>query len=651
MRAMTNRTTKHSFWISPCILLAALFVKLSPCDAGVGDPQLRTNHVWYPGELACSDFQRLLATQADLYHHVIGREPISEQDKVIASWLWRNTHFFHGEPGAEDLWGTGFKTGDNSPREYWSGLFAHGFGLCGTTHAQWIAEMERMLGHNRARVVGTTGHNSFEVLLRDKAYGEGQWALLDHDLSTIIFDDAGRRLLSIREVGQDLSRWTGRDYLPQKQNGWLVCGLHPDDGAAYDSFHTAEYLAGYSGPPPVVFLRRGESLRRYPQPGLEDGRTFVFWGRNSNTVNIPGPERSITWVNQPDKMFGSQQGAGYHPGQARYGNAVYRYVPDFASTDYREAVIDEGNDHVTFEFYSPYIIAATPANNEPWSIYEDGCRNGLVINGSAECEVMVSVDQGNHWHTFNLRQALDLTDVVKGHRQYLLSFKSSAERLRGTNLTITTVCQANAATMPRLVDEQTTVQFAASDHGVISAGPTIAQCRSHVVDGALDSPNLTLELESPHGEPIHSVYAAAHVRSSNPPDPEVNYLIDLSLDDGVNWQPMVSDWHITRTGDQPDDFWSQSFCWGDKTIDDTLSKRVRVRFHNTGGKTYGRAELHLVYKVPTRDDTQITFGWTDATGTHESSHTFEVMNAKDWTLSTGQNVTTRWIEMRPIPAR
>ena len=55
--------------------------------------------------------------------------------------------------------------GDLRSREYWGGLFAHGFGLCGTTHSQWVAEMEAMLGHNRGRGVGMAGHNSFEVFL------------------------------------------------------------------------------------------------------------------------------------------------------------------------------------------------------------------------------------------------------------------------------------------------------------------------------------------------------------------------------------------------------------------------------------------------------------------------------------------------------
>jgi len=61
---------------------------------------------------------------------------------------------------------------EHRTREYWTGLFAHGFGLCGTTHSQWIAEFEARFGHNRARGVGVEGHNSFEVLLAGGKYGE-----------------------------------------------------------------------------------------------------------------------------------------------------------------------------------------------------------------------------------------------------------------------------------------------------------------------------------------------------------------------------------------------------------------------------------------------------------------------------------------------
>ncbi|MCS7269725.1 MAG: hypothetical protein NZ703_01460 [Gemmataceae bacterium] len=134
------------------VILAVVFQAIPPVHADVGDPQIRTDHPWYPGELSCSTFERLFATQAELYERVTGRPVVTEEDKVLASWLWRNTHYWHGEEGGHDLWGQGLAKGpDNKLRESWTGLFAHGFALCGTTHAQWVAEMEQLLGHCRGR--------------------------------------------------------------------------------------------------------------------------------------------------------------------------------------------------------------------------------------------------------------------------------------------------------------------------------------------------------------------------------------------------------------------------------------------------------------------------------------------------------------------
>ena len=124
------------------------------------DPQIKTDHPWYPGELAMSTFERLFATQAELYKRVVGKAPETDEEKALASWFWRNTHYWHGTEGHEDLWGKGFEAGgDLRTREYWTGLFAHGYGLCGTTHSQWTAEMEYLLGHGRGRGVGVQGHN------------------------------------------------------------------------------------------------------------------------------------------------------------------------------------------------------------------------------------------------------------------------------------------------------------------------------------------------------------------------------------------------------------------------------------------------------------------------------------------------------------
>src|SRR5206468_5787401 len=141
--------------------------------------------------------------------------------------------------------------------------------------------------------------------------------------------------ISIDEIAKD-NNYKSPAFKQERQRGWRVGGLADTDPSVYTGCTTTQYNGGYAAVPPIVHLRRGEILRRYLKPGLEDGKTFVFWGRNYNTAGIPGPERSMTWVNQAEKMHGSRTGAGYNPGQARYANAVYAYKPNFNNSDYRE---------------------------------------------------------------------------------------------------------------------------------------------------------------------------------------------------------------------------------------------------------------------------------------------------------------------------
>lgn len=629
------------------VFLLALLPALARAD--VGDPQIRTDHLWYPGELACSTFERLFATQQEVYRRVTGRSCDTDEDKVLAAWLWRNTHYWHGEEGAADLWGEGLGQGsDTRMREYWTGLFAHGFGLCGTTHSQWVAEIQTLLGPGRARSVGTAGHNSFESFLTGGPYGKGRWAMVDHDLSTVIFAPDGSRLLGIGEIANDWQRLTRRDFLPERNRGWLSCGLFPGDASSFAKYAVAEYLSGYSGPPPQLHLRRGETLRRYLNPGLEDGRTFVFWGRNYNTAGIPGPERSRTWVNQPDQMFGSDNGTPHIDGQARYANAVFTYRPDFSGDDYREAIVDESDRHVTFEFRSPYVIAAAPRNDEPWGIYDAGCREGLVLQAAAATNVTVTVsaDRGMTWsEPRRLSGRLDLTDHVKGSQQYWLKINGSVEELRPSGLVIRTVTQANVAVLPRLTDDGSRVEFAAGRRSVVSAGPNLNQARPHRVAGDFGTPTVTLKLATPRGEPIRQIHAAAHVRSSSPPDPEIRYQIDYSFDGGQSWQPVVRDWQIVRRGDEPADFWSQSLCWGAAEVAGDETETL-VRFRNDGGKQFARAELHLVYETAPIDPLRITFAWSDADGEQRWSTTVSDA-AATFTVPTKSDTQTQWVEFAP----
>src|SRR4051812_3582320 len=91
-----------------------------PAHAGSGDPQVKTDHPWYPGELSCSTFERLFETQAELYRRVTGRTVESDEDKALASWYWRNLNYWHGEEGKCDLFAQGFGRSDWN-RDYWAG--------------------------------------------------------------------------------------------------------------------------------------------------------------------------------------------------------------------------------------------------------------------------------------------------------------------------------------------------------------------------------------------------------------------------------------------------------------------------------------------------------------------------------------------------
>jgi hypothetical protein len=247
---------------------------------------------------------------------------------------------------------------------------------------------------------------------------------------------------------------------------------------------------------------------------------------------------------------------------------------------------------------------------------------------------------------------LDLTDRVKGHRQYLLRLGAGAKELKDASLSFTTICQANPAVMPRLTDGGSKIHFAASGSAVVSAGPELPHAQAHLVDGRFDTPKVTLELTAPRDGRVLAVHAAGHIFSSNPPSPRVKYRIDVSTDAGKTWQPMVKDWSITRRGEEPKDFWSQSLCWGARTFDHPLTGPVRVRFTNDGGKAYARCEAHLVYQPKGNDATRVTFAWSDDRGQREASHTVAPgARTATWTVPTGRNVQTRWVEFAPVASR
>ena len=613
--------------------------------AGVGDPQVKTDHPWYPGELSCSTFDRLFKTQAELYKRVTGRNTDTDEDKALASWYWRNLNYFHCTIGASDLYDAGLDKGiDKLNRDYWSGLFGYGFGLCFTTHHQWQGEMTKLLGPCRSRMAGVQGHTSFEVWLTGGPYGDGQWVLLDHDISTVVFSPDGKRLLGIHEINQDMSLIQKGD----RSRGWLPGGLHPSDPGAYNRFAHVGYMTGFATAPPMVHLRKGETLRRYLKPGLEDGKTWAYWGINYNRPGQVGPTRSRTWVDQPEKMYKTTRDCGHHEAQGQYGNAVYTYTPDFASGSYKEAVVDESDKHVTLEFYSPYVIAATPApENIPgeWGIYKPGCTNGLLVNGKMTCPVAISTDQGKTWQDApQTTDGMDLTDRVKSHMQYWIRFGAAANDLAGKDITIRTVCQCAPTVIPRVKAGVNTVTYESSGQAVLPGGPNTDQTR--VVAGKQNSPTVTLELAAPRKAQAVAVYAAARVACGAPPRPS-KYNIDCSTDGGKTWKPLLKDYEIIRRGYEPGDWWSQTFLMGDAALP-AVAGAIQVRFTNSARLTFMRAEAHLVYKVKNTSPLKATFAWKDGGALQTASHTYaaSVPGTPDatWQFDGGSKPETVWVE-------
>jgi hypothetical protein len=299
-----NRIMKKMF---PMLLIGCLcWLGFLPGNAqsasgNVGDPQLMTDHPFYQGELAYSTFDRLFKSEAELYSRVTSRKVDNVEDKALASWFWRGTHYIHCTLFAEpDVLG---KDKNDIVRDYWPGLFSYGHGMCQDTHYQYTAEMEYLLGHCCGRACGLNGHTSFEVWLNGGVYGAGKWVLLDQDINTVCFDKDQKEMMNIEEIKKSsphnfLTKRTAKD-----NRGWLPELASGDANLYWNGVKFYAPLSAYAGAAPVVNLRPGETLRRFPRPGLGEGNSgkFVYWGNSPD--GFEGPNRHIAYVNDPNNFY------------------------------------------------------------------------------------------------------------------------------------------------------------------------------------------------------------------------------------------------------------------------------------------------------------------------------------------------------------
>lgn len=629
-------------------LAVCLVTGLWAGDGGVGDPQLMTDHPFWQGELSCSTFERLFKTQSELYTRVTGRKTDTDEDKAIASWYWRNIHYFHctllPEP---DI----FKKGAAEPtRDYWAGVFSYGHGMCQENHYQYNAEMEYLLGHCRSRAVFVNGHTSFEVALTGGPYGQGKWVLLDSDVTTVCFDKEQKALLNILELTK-LDRPSYLTNRPAKDNRAWLPELYPGDGVGtYTEFKGVAPESGYATSAPVVNLRPGETLRRFPRPGLGAGEkgTLAFWGICVD--GFDGPNRHATYCTDPSKYFNATARPKMETEadkRGRFGNALFTYTPNFASGGYKAAVAAEDDASVTFEHVSPFVIACVPANKQ---CLEPNAKLGLVLTGKADCKVCVSTDGMKTFsEPVDFKDGLDLTDVVKGKYQYWLKFMAAPAALAGKNITLKTLCMANGYVMPHLKPDGTSVTFNAGGLATESIGPQAEAITKNIVDGGLDKGSFTVKLKTPHGEKIKSVSWAVRSPTGCPPKPDLAFKAEFSKD-GKAWQVLKDDWRVVSPVPiEAPDYWSQSFFFGSKDVD-IEGGEVQIRISNNKGKSYMMGQFAVTYEVPNTAKTKVTFCWDEAGKEKTDEHVYAAGAKMDtsWKIKTGKEPKLKWVEMAPV---
>ncbi len=174
--------------------------------AAVGNPQVRTDHPIYPGELAYSTQERLARSIIDSGDWGLGLGG-SERDVALKLWLWRITHTIHdyspaswtplhsyyqakyGEhskahPTRPDPKGEVYAA-DDIENDAMRWQFSYGYALCGTLHGviePQIRAIGKALGKDwRSRRVGIPGDSNHEI------YFGGQWRAFDVNAMTLLF--------------------------------------------------------------------------------------------------------------------------------------------------------------------------------------------------------------------------------------------------------------------------------------------------------------------------------------------------------------------------------------------------------------------------------------------------------------------------------
>lgn len=638
--------------------------------AGVGDPTVETDHPYYAGEGAFQTIEQCVA------HATAGKT--TPQDKAIAMYLWMLTHQFH-LMSPQEWYVPGMVPNsakdhdDTTVYDAERGRFSYGYGLCGTVHA-WNEPYWKALGMT-ARRRSFPGHTNSEI-----EYAGG-WHTFDTDMAGLVMRKDGvvagyeDIIKDIRCLDNDCSplphypfAWPG-DFNGMKQ-GWKRVAK---GGNWYKL-----YNGGYAAQPGIVHLRSGETFTRYFDRDHFGGPAQRrFWHNQKG-----GPFRDWTYVNMgaPEHRGGKANVMG----NASYCNAEFIYRPNLAGA-YREGVAEQtanvvsgdaspklrskdgGAASVTFQHFSPYVIAGKPGDGaNPMSEQATG---GLHVAGetSGPVSLEISTDQGQTWKAAAVVSGLfnqDLTNFAKGRYNWLLRFSWTGNGGLDS-LTFTTVTQVAQPIYPRLKANGSTVIYRAASRAAMPVLPNFGTTEAQVgrfEDKALRSANVSYAARGPKariayavknnkpGTVVFKVDAPADllqvtgaarfgVRS---PSPEgCDFRLDLSTDGGKTWKPMGK-------ADLPkDNEFSSGWVYGKADVAGGKNALVRVNLY-AGGYPTGMiaAEWYGIYRTPPPAAAKLTYGWKEAGAakTHVENLPAGVKEHK-FQVPTGANIADDFIRL------
>jgi hypothetical protein len=653
--------------------IAAIFLALGALNgssslAEVGDPTIATNHPHYPGE---GVFQT-----AESCVQFATREATTDHERALALFNWILTHQWH--LAAPQEWNRpGFIPGAR-PDDYEMvvydanrGRFSYGYGLCGTVHA-WNEVYWRALGFpSRRRAF--PGHTNSEVFV------DGAWRAFDTDMAGVVFKRDGT-VAGYDDLRSDLSlldrntapwpkypfAWPG-DFKTMK-DGWRQVA----EGGNWYSL----YGGGYAAHPPIVHLRRGETLTRYYGPdAFGDHSRRRFWHRQPG-----GPSRDWSFVNNGTPYHdGAKSNARSH---TTYGNALFEYSPDLTSEAFREGTREvrnatasngglratAGRASVTFEHFSPYVICGDPVDDaNPMSA---PATDGFVIHAAADeaVQIEVSGDQGQTWREFPAERgaACDATEAVKGRYGWLVRL-SWPEGTLLRSLKLVTTGQLNQAMYPRLRPGGCEVTYRAASRAVVPVLPrfeneasTVEQVerrdlrssnlkfvarsatepKAYVVQGPKPA-SVVFRIASPTA--LVGVAAAARVPIRSPSPAGAEFALSWSPESAIEWK------EFARFAPPVDNEFSSGWVYGDvqQLPADLHTALVRVDV-NGGGSTAGliTAELYGIRRTTPPSAATITYGWRE--GSMDREHSFTVSAADEQAKSqveTGEKVEDRFVRI------